>query len=233
MLSFGMAAIALAMPSHLVRATEPISVFSSKKAEPLAPIPLQQVAATHRDAVRQILEKPTISARSQPEKPFAGDVDAYRFFLDHPDRAVTAWRKIGAKCVDIQCRGNQQYRWTDENGSDISWQTVLSQGDMRVWYAEGKIKPGPLLPIVPVRVVVVLRCSEIPMAGGTKALQHQTEMAVHTDSKTASLVTKMLGPSAQRMAEQGLGQFQFFFGGLSMYINRRPAEAAYLMGSED
>lgn len=236
----GMIVIALccAIPAY---ATEPIAVLSSKKGEPLTPIPIGDVAAAHRDAVRQILEKPTISARSQPEA-FTADVEAYRYFLDHPDRAVTAWRKIGAKCVSIQNRGKEQFSWTDDNGSDVAWQTVLNQPDLRVWYAEGKVKPGPLLPMVPVKVVVVLRSSEVRIPITTKpglppktapGLQHQTEMAIHTDSKTAAVVTKMLGPSAQRMAEQGLGQFQFFFGGLGFYLSRHPELADVLMRDDD
>ena len=59
--------------------------------------------------MRQILEKPTISAHSQPES-FSGKAETYRYFLDHPDRAVVAWRRLGANCVSIQARGNQHER---------------------------------------------------------------------------------------------------------------------------
>lgn len=206
------------------------SVFSSKRAEPVV-IPLQQVDAGQRDAVRQILERPTLSARSEAEA-FPASAETYQYFLDHPDRAVTAWRRLGAKCVSIKSRGNQQYGWVDDNGSEVVWQTVLSQPGLRVWLAEGKVKPGPLLPIVPVKVVVVLRSAEVKLPNGKEGIQHQTEMAIVTDNKTALLVTKMLGPSSQRLAEQGLGQFQFFFGGLSFYLSRHPEQAAMLLRPE-
>lgn len=204
------------------------SIFAAKKQEPMVQVPLHQVTPAFQESVKGILEKPTLSARSQPES-FSADVDAYQYFLDHPERAVAAWRKLNAKCVSIQAHGNQQFSWSDENGSEVAWRTVLKQPEMRVWYAEGKVKPGPLLPIVPVKVVVVLRCQQVVMPNGAQGLQHQTDMSIHTDSKTATLLTKMLGPSAQRMAEQGLGQFQFFFGGLSYYLNRHPEQAAVLL----
>jgi hypothetical protein len=207
------------------------SVFSSRKVEPSLTIPIQKVAGGQRETVRQILDKPTLSARSQPET-FPGNPEVYRYLLDHPDRAVVSWRRLGAKCVSIQARGNQQFSWADENGSEVTWQTVLSQPELRVWFAEGKVKPGPMLPLVPVKVVVVLRYHEVLMPDGKPGLKHQTEMAIHTDSKTALLVTKMLGPSAQRMAEQGLGQFQFFFGGLSFYVARHPEQATALLRTE-
>ena len=228
------ASVALLLVAALAGQASAQSVFSLKKTEAtpqIAPIPLQNVAPAKRDAVRQILDKPTLAARSQPES-FPASVETYRYFLDNPDRAVVAWRRLGAKCVTIQARGNQQFSWVDDNGSEVVWQTVLSQPDMRVWFAEGKVKPGPMLPTVPVKVVVVLRCSEVVMPNGQQALQLQTDMAIHTDSKTALVVTKMLGPSAQRMAEQGMGQFQFFFGGLSHYLQRNPEHAAVLLRDE-
>src|SRR6266404_1917396 len=94
------------------------SVFSLKKAEPGPAIPLQLVAAGQRESVRQILDKPTLSARSQAES-FPAKAETYRYFLDHPDRAVIVWRRLGAKCVTIQARGNQQFSWADENGSEV------------------------------------------------------------------------------------------------------------------
>lgn len=208
------------------RASGP-SIFPQKKQD-LPPIPIQNVAPGQREVVRQILEKPTFAARSQPES-FHAKAETYRYFLDNPDRAVTAWRRLDAKCVSIHAHGNQRFSWADENGSEVAWQTVLSQPDLRVWYAEGKVKPGPLLPMVPVKAVVILRCNEITMPDGTAGIHHQTEMAVHTDSKTAVVVTKMLGPSAQRMAEQGLGQFQLFFGYLTYYLNRFPEQTPVLL----
>jgi hypothetical protein len=215
---------ALAWLLTTLSATAGPSVFSSFKrsetpTEP--PIPMQLVAPGQRDVVKQILEKPTLSAKSQAEV-FPGKAEVYRYFLDNPDRAVVAWRRLRAKCIDIQARGNQQFSSSDDNGNEVTWQTVVREKDLRVWYAEGKVKASPVLPLVPVKVVVVIRHGEVQTPDGTPFLNQQTEIYVHTDSKTAALVTKMMGPSAQRMAEQGLGQFQFFFSGLCQYLDRHP-----------
>ena len=210
------------------------SVFSSlKKQEAPAelPIPVQLVADGQREAVRGVLEKPTLSARSQPES-FRGKAEVYRYFLDNPDRAVTAWRRLEAKCVTIQPLGNQKFAWNDDNGSEVVWQTVIRQGDLRVWYAEGKVKASPVLPLIPVKVVMVIRHGEVLTNEGTPVLHQQTEMYIHTDSKTAALMTKMMGPTAQRTAEQGLGQFQFFFSGLCQYLNRHPERLEQLVREE-
>ena len=53
--------------------------------------------------------------------------------------------------------GGGRFHWTDANGSELTWQTVGKFADGLVWYATGKVKPGTLLPMVPVKAVAVLR----------------------------------------------------------------------------
>lgn len=202
-----------------------------KRADVALALPYASLPAAHRDAVQGICEKPTLVAKSQGED-FQGKPEVYRFFLDRPDLAVTAWRRLGAKCVSINPAGNQQFRWTDENGGDVVWQTVLRTDSMRVWYAEGKVKPSAVMPLVPVKVVVVVRHGQRVTSEGTPMLHQNTEMYVHTDNKTAAAVAKMLGPTTQRVAEQGLGQFQFFFSGLCQYLHRNPNHLAVLIRDE-
>ena len=208
------------------------SVFSGlKKQETPAPFPLQLVADAKRDAVRQVVERPTLTSRSQTEN-FNGKPEIYRFFLDRPDRACVAWRRLGAKCVSIQSRGNQLFSWADDNAGEVVWETIVRQPGVQVWFAEGKVKPSPVMPLVPVKVVVVMRYKEYVTSEGVAAITHQTEMFIQTDSKAAALVTKMMGPGAQRMAEQGLGQFQFFFAGLCHYLDRHPDQIPNLTREE-
>jgi hypothetical protein len=199
-----------------------------KKSGGDAPIPMQSVAPADREAVKSVFDNSTLSAKSQPET-FKGDSDLYLYFLDHPDRAVSAWRRLGAKCVNIQPVGAKQFGYTDEQGSDITWRAVVRQGDLRVWLAEGKVKASPMLPLVPVQAVVVIRHGEVNNPDGSSSLVQQTEIYVHTDSRMAALFMNMMGPSAQRTAEQGLGQFQFFFSGLCQYARQNPENVRALV----
>jgi len=191
-------------------------------------VPLAKLPASIRDEIRGVIERPTIAAQG-PAEVFTCKPEQYYWFLDHPDRAVVAWRRLGAKCVSINPHGNGLFGWSDENGSAVTWQTVYCDAEKRVWYAWGKVRPGALLPLVPVRVVVVLHHKERPGADGGTMIHHYSDMFMHTDSKTAGLVAKMLGASAPRLAEQGLGQLQMFFSALSYYCDRNPRSAAALL----
>ena len=71
--------------------------------------------------------------------------------------------------------------------------------------------------------------SESKNADGATVIQHRSELFVLTDSKTAAAFTKLMGQSAPKLAEQGLGQLQIFFSGLSWYLDRHPDQADALL----
>lgn len=193
-----------------------------------APVPLERLPAAVREAVRQTLVQPTYHARG-PAECFICEPAHYHWFLDHPDRAVVAWRRLGAKCIDIEDRGNGRFGWSDPQGSDVTWTTVYQDAHMRVWYAEGRVRPGSLLPYLPVRAVVVLRYAEEYDQTGQSFLRHQAELLLHTDSKTAAVVAKLVGVSAPRLGEQYVAQLEMFYSALSWYLGQHPRQADVLL----
>jgi hypothetical protein len=193
-------------------------------------VPLDQVAPALRERVRQVLEQPTLYAQG-PAEIFIGRSEMYEWLLDHPDRAARAWQRLGARCMDITDRGQDTYGWTDGQGSDLRWQVVQRTVRQRVWYAEGTLRPAPFLAAVPVHAVVVLRYGEAPDGGKYPLLRHQADIFFQTDSKTAALVARMLGPSAPRLAEQCLSQMQTFFAALAWYAEHYPERAERVLNA--
>jgi hypothetical protein len=191
-------------------------------------VPLHQVAPQHREHVRHVLEQPTLTAHG-PMEIFACRPEVYRWFLDHPDQAVPLWRRLGARCMDITDQGDGRFGWADTHGSQVHWQTVCDEPRLRIWYAEGSVRPGPLLPLVPARAVVVLRHVEGHGLDGRTLVRHQADMYVQTDSKTAALATRLLGPAAPRLADQCLSQMEMFFSALAWYFDHYPERAGRLI----
>jgi hypothetical protein len=138
-------------------------------------LPLKQIPAEVRETVRQIVERPTLYGHG-PSEIFAGDPTLYRWLLDHPDRAVLAWRRLGAPCTLITNQGGGFFGSNDGRGDDVRWRTVLENGILRVWFAEGRIRPAPLLPSVPVRVVVLLRHGQRPDGRERTLIYHQADI---------------------------------------------------------
>ena len=140
------------------------------------------------------------------------------------NRAVIAWQHFGAKCVAITRRAARVCSpGPTRMSSAVNWETVCRGSQERIWFAEGKVKPR-LLPAVPVKVVVVLHHAK-GQNGTMPFIEHHADLYMQTDSKSAAVVTKMLGKSSHKIAETGLGQLQLFFSGLSWYVNRYPEKA--------
>jgi hypothetical protein len=177
--------------------------------------------------VRWVVEGPTLSARG-PAETFAGRRETYRWLLDHPRQAGALWRLLGAKVAEIEERGPGRFGYRDPQGSDVQWEAVLDTGEMRVWLAEGRAKPGALLPAVRGRLVVILVYRESKDARGRPVIRHQAHVIVRADSRTLALVARMLNGPAPRIAESCLSQLQLFFGALGWYLDQDPARAARL-----
>ncbi len=191
-------------------------------------MPVEVLPPHVREGARLAVEKATLFSHG-PAESFSCDPAVYYWFLDHPDRAVTAWRRLGAKCLSISDRGNGRFGWADEAGSDVVWETVYRAPNLRIWYAEGKVKPGVLLPTVPIRAVVVLRHAEGRGQNGGALIHHQADMFLRTDSTAAALATKLFGASAPRLAEQCLSQLEMFFAGLAWYVHQHPERANVIL----
>jgi hypothetical protein len=110
----------------------------------------------------------------------------------------------------------------------MHWQTVLAGPRQRIWYAEGQVKPAPLLPSAAVQAVVVLNYDEGSDGKGRSAMRHQMDLVLHTDSRTLALAARLFGASAPRLAEQYVGQMEMFFGALAWYLSEHPDKARAL-----
>lgn len=195
-----------------------------------APVPLEELAPAVRPRVAGVLEHPTLSARGQLEA-FHCRPNLYFWLLDHPDAAARLWRSLGAKCTDILARNDGGFSWKDAQNGEIHWHPILRTPRQHIWYAEGRVRPGVLLPSVPVRAVVVMNHQEGSDGNGKAAVRHQMDMILHTDSRAVKLATRLFGASAPRLAEEYVGQMEMFFGALAWYLTQHPDKAAEMLSA--
>jgi hypothetical protein len=182
----------------------------------------------YREAVLAVIRKPTISTRGVSED-VACDPAVYEWLLDHPDRVSLAWHRLRVPCVQIADGGNGRFVWTDPDGSEVVWQTVGRFPDGVVWYATGKVKASAVTPTVPVRVVVIVTYPRKALPTGGTAVSPVVQAYLHTDSRAASTVMRVLGPTAPKLAEQSAEQLLFFFSGIARYTHAHPEKAEELL----
>jgi hypothetical protein len=191
---------------------------SGRGAAGMPPFSLAELPASVQEGARAVLEKPTLAARGPGER-FACRPATYRWLLEHPDCAVRLWRQIGARVSEIEDQGGV-FRWCDGSGSEVAWQAVLRRPGVHLWYAEGKVKPGLLLPAAPVKALAMMCYAEGTDAEGKPGMRHQVHFLLRTDSRSLALAARLLGGTAPRLAEQYLGQLQLFYGGLAWHLDQ-------------
>jgi hypothetical protein len=228
----GIVAMCIVGPTPVLGNDREVFPFSTRahpdkgKATP-PPIPLERIHPGVKDKVRSVLERPALTSRGQSET-FQANGIIYRWLLDHPDLTVKLWKQIGAKVSDIQDRGDGIYFWQDEQGSEVNWHSALKMPGLHLWYAEGKVKPGALLPTTNFRALAIMTYQEGKDSRGGPAIRHQVHFLIRCDSRSVTLAARILGASAPRMAEQYLGQLQMFYGGMAWYLCQDEARARNL-----
>lgn len=193
-----------------------------------AEIALDGIPAAYREEVRRVVDKPTLCVQGPPEV-FRGQPTLYEWLLDHPEKAVQLWRGLGARCTEVTDLGGNRHGWTDGQGTMLRWETIVRDSGCRVWYAEGASRPTFLLPTIRARAVVILHYGALANRSGRPLIQHQADLFLQIDSRTAAIITRLLGVSGPRLAEQGLGQMQMFFSALVWYLDRHPEKAEGLL----
>jgi hypothetical protein len=206
----------------------PTAAQAPREAPPVAPsqVPLDDLSPESRARVRAVLEQPTLRSCGRSET-FTCQPAVYDWLLDHPDLAIRLWRLLGAKCAEILPEGGDRFVWRD-GPSNVHWDTVLKRPGLRVWYAEGELKPGAHLPGARVQAVAVLRYGDGQLGDGRSSLRHQVDLTLHTDSHAVALAAKILGASAPHAGEQVVGQIEMFYGALAWYLDQHPRHAEAL-----
>ena len=195
------------------------------------PVSLDDAPRAVREAVIEVIDKAVVSARTDPDD-FTASPAFYEWLLDHPDRVSLAWRRLKIGAVDIEAKADGKFSWADGNGGELVWSTVAKGKEGRIWFAEGKVKAGTVVPSVPVRAVAVVKHSYSKTDADKPRVRHRAEVYLHTDSKMANLVMKTLGAKGPQMAEQGADQMLYFFSGVARYSYNHPDEAPTLLAEK-
>lgn len=219
----------LAVLASSAAAEEPRAAVPRRTAA-ATPTLLEVVAPAHREAVAEVIKSPTLSVKAADDE-FTAHSRVYEWMLDHPDRVSQAWLRLKVQCVEIADLGDGRFRWSDENGSELIWRNVGRFPDGVVWYATGKVKPGALLPMVPVKAVAVLHYPNTAAnpKTGVATLAPTLNVYTHTDSKAASALLRMAGPAGPRMAQQGAEQLLLFFSGPARHLYKHPDQTETLL----
>ncbi|HEV3384222.1 MAG TPA: hypothetical protein VG097_05370 [Gemmata sp.] len=190
---------------------------------------LDVVRPEFHEVVLKCVRHPTVATKATGDE-IVCTVDVYQWLYDHPDRVALAWQRLKVPTVNITDLGEGKFGWSDNNGSEVIWQTVGTFPDGRVWYASGKVRPALAAPYVPIQATFIVSHPRKAEKDGVAVFVPSVQVYVHSDSKAANLALKLIGPTAPRLAEDAAGQLLEFFGGIGTVVQRYPTKADLLLG---
>lgn len=223
-----LADIGAAPPTSSV--TTPVMIADS----PPAAVPqrlnlLDVVRPEFHEGVLKCVRHPTVATQSSGDEIIC-TVAVYEWLYDHPDRVALAWQRLKIPTVAITDLGNGRFGWTDQNGSEVIWQTVGTFADGLVWYASGKVKISAVSPSIPIQATFVVSHPRKAEKDGVAVFVPHVQVYVHSDSKAANLALRIIGPTAPRLAEEAASQLLDFFGGIAAVVQKNPTKAEMLLG---
>lgn len=210
------AALALclaALPCTATSGPEPDQLARQMSA---SQVPLDKFPEPLRTQVGKVLQQGQLFERGKPEA-FPCKPAVYRWLLDSPDASLFAWRKLGATKATIDRQPDGSFLGTDGLGGELRWRLIATGAKVRIWYAEGSGRLGPLLPAMTVRAVVVLTFSEAQGGDGRTGIKHRLDLFAHYDS--GPLIAKLTGMSADSAGKKVLQQVELFFSGMAWYAS--------------
>jgi hypothetical protein len=221
-------------PTSALGNTPAMPASASIAPNPSAPAPqrlnlLDVVSPEFQEGVLKCIKHPTLTTKATGDD-ITCTVAVYEWLYNHPDRVALAWQRLRVPTVTITDMGGGKFGWSDENGSEVVWQTVGTFPDGRVWYASGKVKPATAAPFIPIQATFIVSHPRKAEKDGVAVFAPTVQVYVHCDSKAANLALKLIGPTAPRLAEDAAGQLLDFFGGIATVVQKNPTKANSLLG---
>jgi hypothetical protein len=183
-------------------------------------IPLEKMAEPVKAKLTAVIQKGQLFERGKSES-FPCNPEVYRWLLESPDASLFAWQRLGATKASVTRQDNGSFIGSDGAGGEVKWSLVASGPNIRIWYAEGSGRIGPLLPTMTIRAIVALHFEDVKGTDGRTGIKHRLELLAQYDSSI--LINKLTNMSADTAGKKALQQLEVFFSGMAWYISEHTA----------
>ncbi|MEZ6049109.1 MAG: hypothetical protein R3C11_26745 [Planctomycetaceae bacterium] len=184
-------------------------------------LPLAQMDAQSREKAEAVLsslslfrELPTLSVEVNPH--------IYRFFVQHPDVAVSIWRVMQISEFKMWQTAKNEYE-ADAGDGTIGIIDVLLRGETdNVIYCEGEYK-SPLLP-KPIKGqgILHLQTKFSKDADGKEIATHRLYMYVSFPSQSIETIARAISPVSNTIVDRNFKEVSLFLNMMTLAMTRQP-----------
>lgn len=200
---------------------KPGSSSTALRKEALADLPLQRLTLEQRTKISGITNSVSLYRRL-PTVQFEVDADAYRFFMQHPDVAVSTWRAMEISKFQLQETAPNFYHADAGDGSVGNIEVLYREPEDTLILCDGQFKsPAAVRPIT-AKSLMRFQASFAKQADGRIICTHRGDVFVEFPQHLVDAVARVISPVSHSIADRNFKQITLFVHMMSQMMERQP-----------
>jgi hypothetical protein len=193
---------------------------ASRKAA-IEALPLAKMSDEHRRRVSQIVSGTSIY-RELPTLQFDVDPRAYRFFMDHPEAAVSIWQVMKISDFKMRQVGSETYETDDGEGTRGQIDVAFRAPNEAVVLCDGAYKSALLPTAVKASGVLHVNVEFGQRPDGSSFVTHRARLFIYFPSQTVETVARIMSPVSNAIIDQNFREVSLFLYMMSTAMTRQP-----------
>jgi hypothetical protein len=197
-----------------------------------AALPLHRLTPANRRRAEQVLAQQSMF-RALPVLRLDVDHDSYRYFVEHPDVAVSIWRVLGVSQCQLWQTGPDSYESDVGDGTTGVMDVLLRDRTDHVVVAEGQFK-SPML-LKPIRAVALLHLKSdyVTRRDGEPEVHCRGYLYVTFPSQTVETAAKVVSPVTNMVIDRNFEEIGLFAQMMSAAMRSQPGWVEYIASRMD
>lgn len=148
--------------------------------------------------------------------------DVYRYFMQHPDVAVSIWRAMNISKFEMWQTGPNEFEADTKDGTIGIVDAVHRTKNSVLVVCEGEYRNSLLLKPVRARALLHLVAEFRADDSGKPTVRHHLDMFVSFDSHTVTTAAKIVSPLSNLIVDRNFREVSLFAQMMSIAMERQP-----------
>ncbi|MDA1014958.1 MAG: hypothetical protein O3A00_10980 [Planctomycetota bacterium] len=198
----------------------------------LKALPLDRLDAKQRARADNVLTN-ICMFRRLPVIRLDANADVYRFFMQHPDTAVSIWRAMQISKFEMWQTGPENYEADTKDGTVGLVEVLHRADDSGMIVCSGEYRSALLLKPVRATALLYLKAEFNKGRNDEPLVTHHLDMFVSFDSNTVTTAAKIVSPLSNMILDRNFREVSLFAQMMSSAMERQPGWVERIVGKID
>ncbi len=197
-----------------------------------AALPLDRLSPASRRRAMGVLGNLSMF-RQMPTVRMEVDHDVYRYFIEHPDVAVSIWRAMDVSKCELWQTGPHSYETDVGDGSAGAIDVLHRSEREQLVYGEGRFKSPLLIRPIEAHALLHLRTDYLTGHDGKTETVCRGTLFVSFPSQTIETAAKVISPVTNMVIDRNFEEIGLFVHMMTLAMRNQPGWVENLTGQLD